>query len=90
LCYNFCLTHHRYFPAKVVKHALRIPSQFPVNHLPQISILSYALFIHDFSFLKMQKVPAGSCIFYVKTQKKSHSPDPSREQLHSIGFINIR
>jgi hypothetical protein len=73
LCYNFCLTHHRYFPAKVVKHALRIPSQFPVNHLPQISILSYALFIHDFSFLKMQKAPVSSYFFALKRKKEPSS-----------------
>jgi hypothetical protein len=73
LCYNFCLTHHRYFPAKVVKHALRIPPQFPVNRLPQISILSCALFIRDFSFLKCRKFQSVH-IFCVKTQKRAALP----------------
>nr|DAQ46688.1 MAG TPA: hypothetical protein [Caudoviricetes sp.] len=71
-----------------IQHRVKI-LQFELRFLPYISIYSYALFIHDFSFLKCRKFQSVRA-FLRQNVKKSRPPDSSREQLHGIGFIKIR
>ena len=55
-----------------IQHRVEI-LQFELRFLPYISIYGHALFIHDFSFFKMQKAPVSSCIFASKRKKEPSS-----------------